>query len=157
MVRWRCTTPTNHCYLLLGTHIEFPPRGGRSGRAGSPDDLAASPGGPVLQVVAIDSQHPVVAAQPTILGRQPLPTGQGWRPPPVGSAHAVWCLAAQQSPALCSTTGKTSSRGALLSGGRWAQAPLSRSTVSRWGAAGLRQHGPGIVVWHTADVVVVDL
>ena len=123
------------------------------------DDLGGQLRRPVLQVMAVDGQHPVVAAQPAVLGCQP-PFQQVKDEDArfVGSAHEFDAELLSRVPLVQHhREDLLPGRAALGVAVRTAaEAPLSKhGELQR--ATGLRQHGPGIVVRHAADVVVVDL
>lgn len=123
------------------------------------DDLGSQLGCPVLQVVAVDGQHPVVAAQPAVLRRQPpFQQVEDEDARLVGPSDEFDAELFGRVPFVKNHLENLfrgrAAHGAAVRAAAAASLP-EHGEVQR--AAGLRQHGAGVVVGHAADVVVVDL
>lgn len=123
------------------------------------DDLGGQLGRAVLQVVPVDGQHAVVAAEPPVLrGQPPLQQVEDEDARLVGPSHELDAQLLGRVPLVQDHLEDLLARRAALGVAvrAAAEAPLAEhGELQR--AAGLRQHRAGVVVRHAADVVVVDL
>lgn len=113
----------------------------------------------MLQVVAVDGEHAVVAAEPSVLGGQPpfqqVENENAWL---VRPSHELDAQLFSGVPLVKGHVEDLFSRGSPLgmAGRAAAKAPLAQHGEPQ-GAAGLREDGARVVVRHVADVVAVDL
>lgn len=123
------------------------------------DDLGGQLRCPVLQVMPVDGQHPIIAAQPAVLGCQ-APFQQ------VQDKHTgLICPSNQLNAKLFTRVPFMKNHVEDLLPGRAAvgmgmcpaaKAPLPQHREVQCGAR-LGKHSSGIVMRHIADVIVVDL
>lgn len=113
----------------------------------------------MLQVVPIDGEHAVTAAEPPILrGQPPFQQVKNENARLICPSHELNAELFAAVAFMKSHVEDVFPRGGPVRVGMRAVTKASLAKHGeKEGAAGLRQHGSGVVVGHVADIVVVDL
>lgn len=123
------------------------------------NDLCGQLGSPVLQVVPIDGEHAVTAAEPPILrGQPPFQQVKNENSRLICPSHELNAELFAGVAFMKSHVEDVFPRGGRV---RVVMRAVPKASLAKHGekegAAGLREHGAGVVVGHVADIVVVDL